>query len=423
MALPISAGEVLQVAKFAYDLWKKCRAASDEFDQIGKEVFAMRTVISLVHIDCENPRSLLNQVDDRQGTIRKQLKIHISNCQQALKDVDTLLKRYVAMSWYDKAKWALGGREEVASLKSDLSSFATQLDSWVNSLTYKGVGLVNNNINKGFARLGKGLGRIEQAVEKNDGDEKAAVAEIIADLKRSGINDEDSKEYQPILAEYAQQCSTTIKATEDRPVTPDPPRGRGNASSTLLIPTERPRANSNAKSEVSSKAKRKNSRFSAKKKSPLLECWLVKHKSVLTLELTEKELQTRGQCKLREMTQQFKALKGVDKLSKDDHLVQWVLKDRRKDEKKKDYTWVFSAAKLERKGSALLGLGVEQQTMIIIERKLTAEAQKKADDKLKAAKAKKGKGKEKKKNQRKTVPTATKDQKGKTHFSKDQKPD
>ncbi len=36
MSSPVSASEVLAVAKFAWDLWNSCKAEKGEFDQIGK---------------------------------------------------------------------------------------------------------------------------------------------------------------------------------------------------------------------------------------------------------------------------------------------------------------------------------------------------------------------------------------------------
>ncbi len=39
MALPISASEVYQVGKFAYDLWNACKGAKGELDQLGKVGF------------------------------------------------------------------------------------------------------------------------------------------------------------------------------------------------------------------------------------------------------------------------------------------------------------------------------------------------------------------------------------------------
>ena len=77
----------------------------------------------------------------------------------------------------------------------------------------------------------------------------------------------------------------------------------------------------------------------------------------------------------------------TDKIKDNHALVEWVLKDRRREENDSDFTWYAFAGKLERKGEVLLGMGIEEQAMVIIQRRLTPAAQKMANDKA-AAKAK-----------------------------------
>ena len=84
------------------------------------------------------------------------------------------------------------------------------------------------------------------------------------------------------------------------------------------------------------------------------------------------------------MARQFNGSCDNDKLDGSHHLVQWVLKDRRKKEKDPIFTWYPYAAKVERKGKVLLGMGIEEQAMVIIKKQLTPEAQKVADDKAAA---------------------------------------
>lgn len=85
----------------------------------------MPTVVELVHIECEDPLSILNVVDKKEKTIRKQLGVHIRNCKQALEDVEASLKRYSKMSAMDKMTWVFKGHDEVNELESNLSSFVT----------------------------------------------------------------------------------------------------------------------------------------------------------------------------------------------------------------------------------------------------------------------------------------------------------
>ena len=392
MASPVSPGEVIAIAKFAYRLWKSCKAAKGEFDNIAMEVSTTNTLVQLVHCDLEDPESIMNLVDNKEKTIRKQLGIHIRNCKNALTDVENLLERYNNMSVLDKAAWVLWGHAEVAGLKANLSSFTTQLDSWMARLTLKAVGLVNRNV----VNVAKGIGRIEEELEKNNGNDKAAVAEIMRDMKKSGASHDQANRYSTIISSYAKEVSSSesFKKTQ-RARTPDPPRGRKDAN-TLGVPNGPIRAKSaDTLKPGKSSTDRRRASFGApaqKKAKHHLECWLIQIKSgqalFLTFQLSEKEQQIRGQWKLEEMASQFKSSSTPHTLEDDHDLVQWVIKDRKKHEHDDDYTWCPYAAKIERKGSLSLGFGVEEQAMVIIRRQLTAKAQKKLDEEQKIAAAK-----------------------------------
>ena len=391
MALPISAGEIFDVAKFAFDLWQSCKAAKGEFEQIGQEVLFMRTTIEMVHIDCEDPQSILNLVDNKEKTVRKQLRVLIGNCQRALKAVEQLLKRYERMSVLERMTWAFSGRAEVSSLESNLSSFATQLDSYVQKLEVKGQGLINKNVglvNKDVKAVIGRLGRLEDLIEKYNGDEKAAVNEILQERQSCSASQRHRMRSRTVMMDYAKEVSKP-KEEKQRPKTPDPPRGRPkDQGSTLDVPKLEKRTVS---ADTNSTVSAKNFTPHTKKPNFTLECWLIQRKSAhalfVTFELSEKETQSRGQWKLRQMARQFNSSCEHDKLDGNHDLVQWVLKDRKKKEENPRFTWYPHAAKIEQKGEVLLGMGVEEQAMVIIKRQLTPEAQKIADDKA-AAKAK-----------------------------------
>lgn len=395
MALPITPDQIIAVAKFAFDLWKSCKAAKGQYEQVGKEVYAMRTVIELVHLECKNPKSIINLADNKEKTISRQLGIHIRNCKQALSAVDASLKRYSKMSVIDKAAWALWGHSEVADLESNLSSFATQLDNFVNGLALKGLGIVNENVSK----LRLGIGRIEEALERNKGNDSAAVKEVMTHIRRSGISFDEAKKYETIFQEYAAETCSSAKIDQanqsHRAQTPDPPRGRDKASDHLNVPKPIHRSRS-TKSESGKQAGAKKSpqvtsAGSSQRQKPKysLECWLIQIKTTealfVTFQFSEKQKQVRGQWKLEEMAKQFRSLSQNSKLTGDHDIVKWVLEDRKKHEKNPSFTWHSYAGKIERKNTIHLGLGVEEQAMVIIKRQLTAAAQKKADEKKRLA--------------------------------------
>ena len=340
MAMPISPGEIYEVAKFAYGLWRSCKAAPSEFQQIGKEVFAMRTVVEIVHIECQDPDSIINLVDNKkpERLLRKRLGIYIRNCDEALKAVDALLKKYERMGTKDKVIWALKGKSEVTLLEADLSSFASQLDSYVEKITLNGVGLVNENVISG-------IGRLEDLLEKYIGNETQAVTQVMQERRKSVASKREPRRLQKLMEDYAQEMSQFANNADGqtegsvRPRTPDPPRNRHNKNDHLGVPKpERVRRNSAdaARTTPNHKTPRRPSNQGKKPWKPnyTLECWLIRTKSAqalfVTFELSEKESQCRGQWKLREMSKQFNGSK--DKLAGNHDLVKWVVKDRNKKE-------------------------------------------------------------------------------------------
>ncbi len=419
MAIPVSPGEILAVAKFATRLWKSCKAAPSEFQQVGKEVIAMRTIVETVHIEYQDPDSIINLVDKKpERIIGKRLKVYIHNCEEALKAVDTLLKQYERMGVKDKVLWALKGKSEVALLEANLSSSASQLDSYVSKITLKGVGLVNEN-------LIAGLGRLEDLLEKYAGNEKAAVAEEMRQRQKSGCSKKETKRLQKLMEDYAQEVSRSAAADIEpegtvRPTTPDPPRDHKAHKDHLTVPKpNRPRAGS-VDTALDAKGAQANHRSPKKGKKPkkpnfTLECWLVQIKSAqaffVTFEMSGKESQNRGQWKLREMAKQFNKMPTKDKLPDDHELVGWVLKDRKKNEADEKYAWFPYAAKVERKGNILLGLGVEEQAMVILKRQLKAKPKTEKDEQKKAEKKDGKKNDEKKKDAMKKDNTDNDDKK------------
>lgn len=115
----------------------------------------MRTSIEMVHIDCEDPESIIDLVNTKEKTVRKQLGVYNGNCERALKAVESLLKRYERESILERMTWTFSGHAEVSSLESNLSSFATQLDCYVQELEVRGLGLISKNVNGVIGRLGR----------------------------------------------------------------------------------------------------------------------------------------------------------------------------------------------------------------------------------------------------------------------------
>lgn len=292
MASPISAGEIYAMTKFAYDVLRSCQKAKGDFDQIANEVSAMRTVLQLAHLECENPVSILNVTDSKDKSNRKALAIHLKRCKKALEDVEACLKRYSNMSAMDRLAWSLRGRDEVKNLESNLSSFATQLDSFFVQLSVKGVGAV-----------WEGIGRIEEALERLGGDDGAAVHEVMQGHNRSRTTPQRSEQYKSIIADYAKQVS---QSKSFAPPTPRArtPESRGRKGSLLSVPNNKDQVRSKSANTPGAKNLdvRRNSVSNTKplvKGRPKheLECWLIQIKTgqiaFVDWEFSEKMVQCR----------------------------------------------------------------------------------------------------------------------------------
>ena len=390
MASPISPGEVLQLVKFAYSLFTSCQAAKGDFIQVGNEVNAMRSVMELVQIRLEDPTSIINKLDNKEKSVRKQLGVHVRNCEQALKDVQSLLTKYNKMNFMDKLAWAWAGHDEVQGLMANLSSFATQLDSFVNALALRGI----DKLYQKQESMRIGIGRIEELLEKNGGNEKAAVDEVMQNISKTSNSRSHCQRYQTVIADYALKTKKDMK--DQTAMVEREPRGRKVSPGSLAVPGTHKRAKSveSAKDKARPDIKRSHSTKSAtgKKQIYVLECWLIQIKSgdalLLKWQFSEKELQPRGQWKLEQMAKQFKAAKS-SKLKDNNDLVDWVIRDRQKKEEHPDYLWRPYSAKIESKGSLTLNMGVEEQAMVIIKRDLTPEAKATAEAKEKKAQAEK----------------------------------
>ena len=203
--------------------------------------------------------------------------------------MDSLLKRYAKVSATDKLAWAWKGHDEMNGLASNLSLFATQLDSFVNGLTLRGVIAVYQQQRK----LQRGIGRIEEALEKAKGNSVTAVSEVMHEVDQAvdqGIISLGSTErYKSIISDYAQEVSRSTTFAEPRARTPDPGRGRGGSHGCLSLPLGHKRAASadTSKSDKTLNVKRGRSVDSRalmdKKSNNKLECWLVQiRSSILT---------------------------------------------------------------------------------------------------------------------------------------------
>ncbi len=427
VALPVSPESLYNIASFAYDVWQLCRAAKGQFDKIGREAFALKCAAELVAIEIENKQLPVNALDEdaRTRTYYRQLGIHIGNCQQALQTAQNFVRKHEKTAAWQQLRWGRGGKENIDIVVADLASFATQLDSFVGALNLKSIGKM----------LGR-IGRVEQLLDRNGGNESEAVDDVVTDLVDLGMPAQAFEKYKTVLASYAQELNQQARecTSPTKKKKTDPLRDRKKSDSPMIAAAnirlkERSQSADTIHSTTTMRTIRSQSATPSTKtlltttttattststtSQPILECYLIQIKSnnfaFLTWQKSGKELQPRGQPQLEEMAKTFRAATAAaatsaksSKAPTDEYdLVGWVVEDRQKSEPDpQTYEWRPYASRIERKAETssstitsganstpLLDQGIEEQALVIVERGLTASAASSAASASKAAQA------------------------------------
>lgn len=91
MSFGASPSDIIVVVTFCKALYRKCRSAGGEYDEISREVRALHTVLRHLKIEVEDPESALNRDASVWG---RQLAPIIGDCDFTLRQLDELLMKY-----------------------------------------------------------------------------------------------------------------------------------------------------------------------------------------------------------------------------------------------------------------------------------------------------------------------------------------
>lgn len=114
-----------------------CHSAPEEIFLALEHVHAMALCLAGVSSDLySNPRSIVHQTADIAKVRQHQLKVHIAKCDRALLRMETLLKKYVSfkdqdISLWDKFRWSIDGKREIAECKATLVTTTIMLDMFL----------------------------------------------------------------------------------------------------------------------------------------------------------------------------------------------------------------------------------------------------------------------------------------------------
>src|SRR5271155_3973643 len=128
MNFGFSVGDFISVSAFCWNVYKKCKGASDDFNAISSEVGSLHNVLK------ETEEVLSEQNLSPEQQIR--LQDIAEGCKGVLEDMDTLLVKYESLGTNSKRTWdRMGwGLQNMTDLRLRIISQTTLLDAFNNRL-------------------------------------------------------------------------------------------------------------------------------------------------------------------------------------------------------------------------------------------------------------------------------------------------
>lgn len=133
MSLGFSLGDFRTVGERSWKVYKACRSASSEFQEIAAEVLSLHAVLKLLQDASENSNSLVSRAADS-----KKLEVSrtLRSCQRILDAIDNLVTKYYSLGTDKERKWDIlsHGTAELDPLRRKLKTSVSNLDVFLNSL-------------------------------------------------------------------------------------------------------------------------------------------------------------------------------------------------------------------------------------------------------------------------------------------------
>ncbi|KAG4439928.1 hypothetical protein IFR05_004603 [Cadophora sp. M221] len=142
MSFGASPSDIIIVVTFCKALYRKCRDAGGEYDEISREVRGLHTVLRHLKYEVEAPESLLNRDQSIWG---RQLAPIIGDCDFTLRQLDGLLQKYGRLSsassspsspriLWDKVRFGSNEMDTLGTIRVKLISHKTSLTLFLDTI-------------------------------------------------------------------------------------------------------------------------------------------------------------------------------------------------------------------------------------------------------------------------------------------------
>ena len=175
MSFGASPSDIIIVVTFCKALYRKCRDAGGEYDEISREVRGLHTVLRHLKYEVEAPESPLNKDRSIWG---RQLAPIIGDCDFTLRNLDELIVKYGRLSsngggspttprvLWDKIRFGSNEMDQLGGIRVKLISHKTSLTLFLDTIQLHQSGKMATRLDNYGGQLDVILDKVDHIAER-----------------------------------------------------------------------------------------------------------------------------------------------------------------------------------------------------------------------------------------------------------------
>jgi len=193
MSFGFSLSDGFTIFQLAWSTYEGAKRACSDHHGLTQEMKTLCDVLGHLQSEIENPDSLIHQANKSR---RKDLKRHIKGCEEQLRRIEAILKKYNSLAeeqrsvtqLWDKVRFSRGGPpQDVLEIRKKILTYTTAINMSLNLLTHSS------------------QGRMEKMISHQRGELKGIKESIDLLLAQSSLSSSGSTHEGTIISAYSEE--------------------------------------------------------------------------------------------------------------------------------------------------------------------------------------------------------------------------
>ena len=226
MSFGFSISDFESIAKYSWKIYKACKGASSDFEEISREALSLHVVLKELEDAVGDPTSLVNRAADSK---KRELLQSIRNCRKTLGILDNLVQKYHSLGTDKERKWDIirFGTEALEPVRSKLMLSVANLTLFLSSLETSSLARIESLLEKLIVEVRSG--RKAPTVLSSVLDTSVGWPQLKSELTSEGIPKADVEMYKGSIQDW-------IREANDEGLFDDPDPGVTSSKSIHLRP-------------------------------------------------------------------------------------------------------------------------------------------------------------------------------------------